>query len=448
MNKAGSIAGLAALIAFFTMQPAAAQSRIITFEEAVRIALERNATLRQSETAAELNSVAVQEARGQLFPDLRISTSTAQNYGRNFNQTEGRIIEQSSRSVNINLNSGVTIFDGFGNTASLNSAKFAETAGKLDVQRTRETVVFTVASNFLSLIQAQEQLRVRRESLQAEMALLEQIQSYVNAGARTIADLYQQQANVASAQLAVVQAERAAELAKVDLMQTLQLDPQGVYEFEAPSEAALGAADEPADLPELLERAYAKRADLEAEQARIEAAEQNIRVAKSNLWPTLSLNTSYGSGYTSVSDFSFFDQLDQRRGGSISLGITIPIFDRGATRAQTRRAELQAERARITLESLQNEIGLQVRRAYLDYRAAREQLSAAEAQLRAAELALQATNDRYRVGAATLVELSQSRVAQVQAASNVVTARFNLLFQRTLTDYYVGELAAADIAAP
>jgi hypothetical protein len=53
---------------------------------------------------------------------------------------------------------------------------------------------------------------------------------------------------------------------------------------------------------------------------------------------------------------------------------------------------------------------------------------------------LEASQERYRVGAATLVELTQARTAHVQVASALVSARYNLLFQQTLLDYYVGDL--------
>ena len=98
-------------------------------------------------------------------------------------------------------------------------------------------------------------------------------------------------------------------------------------------------------------------------------------------------------------------------------------------------------RYRITQRGLHARRGvLSVRRADLDYRTAQEQSSAAAAQLRASELALESSQARYQAGAATLVELSQARASQVQAASSVVSARYNLLFQRSLMDYYLGEL--------
>jgi outer membrane protein len=425
--------------------PAQNNARIITCADAIGIALEQNTTVRAAQNAAALSKVDVSEAKGQFLPDLRFSTTGSKNFGRSFDQTEGKIVDQTTNSASLGLNSSVTLFDGFGNTANLKGAKLSDVAAEHELHRTRETVTFTVASNFLSLIQRQEQLRVQRENLEAATALERQIQQYVDAGARTIADLYQQQANVASARFAVVDAERTTELARVDLIGTLQLDPTGTYEFQAPPDTTATAQSDQFELANLQMRAAGQRVDLRAEEARVDAADQNIRVARSSRWPTLSLNSGYSSAYSSVSPLPFSDQLDQRR-GSVSLGISVPLFDRNSISNATRRAEIQADNQRLQLENLQQDVALQVRRSFLDFQTAKEQLVNAQAQLRAAELALQASQDRYQAGASTLVELTQARAVQVQAASLLVTARYNLQFQRILLDYYVGDLDPKKLA--
>ncbi len=221
------------------------------------------------------------------------------------------------------MNSGVVLFDGLGNVAQLKGAKLSSKATEEELHRARETVAFNVASQFLALISRQEQLRVQRQNLQAVSQLEQQIQTFVDNGARTIADLYQQQANAASARFAVVDAERQFELAKVDLMQTLQLEPTGVYEFEAPEDSTAAAAAQQLDLGALQVRASDQRIDLKAQQARVDAADQNVRVARSNRWPTLYAECAATAPPTTAprrSDFS--TQLDDRRGGSISLGVS------------------------------------------------------------------------------------------------------------------------------
>jgi outer membrane protein len=240
----------------------------------------------------------------------------------------------------------------------------------------------------------------------------------------------------------VVEAERTAQLAEVDLMQTMQLDPSGAYQFEVPPFDTAAASYEVPSLAAMLADAYAQRADLQSEETRLAAAVEAIRVAGSGRWPSISLTTSYGTNYNSASDFGLSEQFDQRRGGSVGLGFSIPLFDGGQTRNAIRRAEVEADTARLALETRRNEVGLDVRRAHLDYRAAREQLSAAEAQSKAAELALETAQERYRAGAATLVELSEARATHVQAAGALISARSNLMFQRTLVGYYTGQLDA------
>ena len=418
----------------------AQEAGIITFSDAVRIALERNTALRIARNTTALDATAVSQQRAQLLPDFRLNTQGAQSYGRSFSQSEGRIIDQATRSFTAGVSSGMTLFNGFGNVAAVREARLSLEASELDLGRARQTAVFTVAANFLGVVQQQEQLRVRRENLAAEEALERQIREYVDAGVRPIADLYQQQAGVASARLAVVEASRAAELAKVEVMQTLQLDPRGDYVFVAPELEAELPVQRQYDLDSLVGRALAQRADLDAVETRVLAADQGLRVAQAANWPSISLNAGYNTAYTSAADLRFVDQLDQRRGGSIGIGVSLPILDRGSTRTATERARISADNARIALESRQNEVGLQVRRAYLDFQAAQEQLRAAEAQLRAAELAQQSSQERYDVGAATLVELTQTRALAVQAASAIVSARYNLLFQQTLIDYHVGTL--------
>ncbi|MGD9598501.1 MAG: TolC family protein [Steroidobacteraceae bacterium] len=436
MNSMPAKRSLALFVALAVAATAAGAqgTRVIGFDQAVEIALAQNDTLRQARNAAALDALDVEDARSGFLPDLRATSQTTRAFGRADDDT--------TRTTSLGVSSGVTLFDGFANTATLKSARFTGIAGERDLERARETVVFTVASQFLALVQQREELRVQRENLTAQGALGAQIETYVKAGARTIADLYQQQANVASAQLAVVQAERAAELARIDLIRTLRLDPRGTYEFVAP-EIATPAAISIADLDTLIGRAFDTRADIRASEARLDAAREDIRVAKSTRWPTLSLSAGYGSSYTSAVDGGWSDQLGDARGGSIGLSIALPLYDRSATRIATRRAEIRADSAQVDLDSLEQDVGSQVRTAVLDLDSAQAQLAAAGAQLRSAERALEATEQRYRVGAATLVELTQSRATRVEAASAEVSARYQVEFRRRLLDYYVGGLTAA-----
>jgi outer membrane protein len=441
----GAALGLAGLESLGAQQPtgqSAPGAKIVTFDEALKLALVQNSAVRQAQNTAALNSATVAQQKLAFLPSLSVSANTAQDYGRNFSQSEGSIINTTTNTLNAGLSSSVTLFDGMKNVANLRSAQADESAGELDLARAKQTAVFTVASNFLSLVTQQQQLAVQQQNLAAQEALENQISQFVKAGSRPVSDLYQQQASVASARASVVSSQNAVELAKVDLIQTLQLDPRGMYDFQPPA-APDTAATVNFNLDSLLDRAFAQRPDLSAGASRVDAAQQDVKAASASKWPTISLTGGYNTGVSSAGDASFLDQLNQRRGGSIGIGVSIPIFDRGSTQAATERAQIQAENASLALATQRQQVALEVRRAYLEYEAARQQLAAADAQQKAATLAVTTTQQRYQVGAATLVEVTQARASQVQAQSAYINARNNLTFQQSLMSYYTGELNPA-----
>src|SRR2546423_6750156 len=307
---------------------AAAPPTVITFDQALKLALTQNTGIKQAQNTAALNSAAVAQSKLAFLPNLSISANTGQTYGNSFNTTDGTLASTTTNTLNAGISSSVTLFDGMKNVANLRSAQAGENASEQDLTRAKQTAVFTVASNFLSLVTQQQQLDVQQQNLGAQEALENQISQFVKAGSRPVSDLYQQQAIVASARAGVVTAQNAVELAKVDLIQTLQLDPRGTYAFQAPTVPDTAAANVEFNLDSLLDRAFAQRPDLGADAARVDAAQQDVKAASASKWPTVSLTGGYNSGVSSATDASFLDQLNQRRGGSLGIGISVPVVDR------------------------------------------------------------------------------------------------------------------------
>jgi outer membrane protein len=273
----------------------------ITFEQAIQIALRQNADILRAENATVMQEAAVTRQKLQFLPDLRLSTQAGSSVGRSFSQDEGAIVSETTRSLNAGISSSVTLFDGMRNVANLRSAQQGVAASEYDLERARQTVVMNVAANLLAVVQAEEQLRVRQEALAAQQAELQQIQAFVAAGKRAIADLYQQQASVAASRAAVVEAERVLGRARIDVIETLQLDPVREYDFEAPAIPVNGGSAPAGELDALIARALQRRVDLDAAEARERATEQTVRAAAGSRWPTVTLSGSYNTGATSAS---------------------------------------------------------------------------------------------------------------------------------------------------
>ena len=406
----------------------------ITLQDAIRIALAQNTDIRFARNALRLDSLTVRQARNQFLPNLSASSSASQDVANGSGN--------NPFSASVGTSSGMTLYNGGQNRNILNQARTNAAAGAATLGRTRQSVVFAVASDFLALITQQEQLRVQQENLTAQEQELTQLQEFVRRGTRPIGDLYQEQAAVASTRLAMVNARRATEVAKVNLIQELVLDPRLEYTFATPVDSSAPA--QPAfNLDSLISVAFQQRVDIRAQALRVQAAQTEIAIAEGGRLPTVTANAGYGTGYNSGADGGFSSQLNQRRGGSVGVGVSVPILDRGAVSIARQRAQVQLENELLTLRDLEQSVALDVRRAYLDYISAGEQLAAANAQQQAAALSLQAAQARYRVGLATLVEVTLARASLIQAQSAVVSARSSVVFQRALMSYYTGVVDAS-----
>ena len=338
------------------------------------------------------------------------------------------------------------MFDGFNNIASLRQANRRGEASELNLERTRQDVVFTVMEQFINLAQSRQEVEVRREEVEVQRQQVEQIQEFVDAGARPTSDLFQAEADLAQAEQQLLQAQREVEVNNTRLIQTLQLDPFGTYNFEAPDVDEAALAQREYAIEDALENAFDRRVDLRAQEANLRASEAGIRIAQSNYWPSLSLNFRYRTNWARSVSFtndpnpSFFDVLDSRRGGSVGLSLSIPIFDRLQRRNQTAQARADLRQAEYNLQDQRQGVALNVRQAILDYRNAQQQLEAAEARVRAAERAREAAQERYNLGSASIVELSQATRDFTDAASAKVQAEFDVAFQQKRIEYQIGVL--------
>src|SRR5205085_12295871 len=236
-----------------------------------------------------------------------------------------------------------------------------------------------------------------------------------------ISDLYSIKSQVANTQLALVNAENQAENAKFALMQTLQLDAGKDYEFVRPDVPQTVTAVN-YNLDSLTRIAYTRRRDVMSAQQRLEAAQYTARSDARSRWNSINVNAGYNTNGRFGQPVTIGNQFEQNRGGSISTSVGFNIFDRGATRIARSRNAIAAENADLTLASTRQQVALDVRTAWFNIRSAQQRLVAAQAGLVAATQALEAMQQRYNVGAATLLEVSQLRAQRVNAQSNLADA--------------------------
>jgi outer membrane protein len=434
-------------------QPISADTVVVTLDEALRRALADDLSLARLDLQGRQQELAVEATRVQRRPTISVGGGSGQSFGRSIRELA--IVSEPSTSFNMGASASLMLYDGGIGALEEAQARAGLAAVGYNRERLAQTVVFNVVTAYLTALLRQQNVDLQRQALADQRETLARVVGLIEGGARPQADRYPIEADVAQAEYAVATAVRDGEQAELDLIRLLRLDPRVRYRFVVPPvEAAEAGTPAEAAALALLDRALEARTDLRALDAELRVAEQGVRLAGRGIRPRVSASFQYGTAAYTTCDASFdpttgqvvqrvtpfFEQLDQRRGGSFGINVSLPLFDGGQTALARARARVAVDNARLAIEERRQEVATQVRQALLDLRATQEQVRTSTIGVEAARRAVQAAEDRYRFGIATVYDLTQARSALLRAESALLQARYQLLAQRRILDYQVGTL--------
>lgn len=420
----------------------------ITLQEAIEIALENNYQLKQARNELDFAEYQEFSAKADFFPSLNGSANGQKRIGRQFNQTTGDFGDFTINGFSTSISTSLTIFNGFQNINNLRSSQYSRESTEEAVQRARESIIFETASGYLQVLLDEQLLEIARENLESSQKQLEQVRAQVEVGSRPTVDLYNQESIVANNELEVTNRENDLSNSRIRLIRSLQIDPLQEYNFAMPEITDDQVMPSDYDLKSLVNAALESRSDLRREQLNIRAVEHQLKATRASLYPSLNFSASFSSSYNDQNFIpgtgelvGFSDQyFDQNVNRSFGLSLNIPIFDNFNRRTNIQSQLVNYKNQQLALENTELQVIQEVNQAYTDYQAIVKRLESTEKALKAAERSYETEQQRYEVGASTLIELSTANAQYVEAQSNRAQALYNFVFQEKLLDYYIGKL--------
>jgi outer membrane protein len=427
---------------------AAEEPRSITLEEAIQIALDNNIEIELSRSDIDRSESQYRRQRAEFLPNLNASFGGTRRIGRQFDPATVSFDDFTTNNLSAGISTNVVLFNGFRNINQLRSARLGMESAEERYQRTREVIIFEAAARFLDVLLTTELLDINRENLEASRKQLEQVMAQVEVGMRPIVDQYSQESVVANNELSVIQSENILNLNKLRLSRLLQLDPLEEFEFVAPGIQEEEIAVKDYDLREMISHALMNRRDYRASELEVQQARYELSISQAGRVPQLSLSASVSTDYRdqqrdpiqgTVLPFSdqFFDININR---SIGFNVSVPIFNRWQTRNQIEQRRIDYRNAELRLEDFRQEVFLELQQAYNDYMGYAKELEATEKALIAAEKAYETEQERYNVGSATLIELTNANNEFIRASSNRIQAIYQFVFQEKVLDFFLGRL--------
>jgi outer membrane protein len=463
----------------------AQDTTVLTFQEAVKIALMNNVTLRQQRNQLEVSQTEKNSAIASLGPNISLNGSATRFSGNSFNQQQGRVINGVRDNVSGSINGTINIFSGFGRLNSIRQYARMFDAQQHLVDRTAQDVINTVSTQYLQVLLDMELIKIARENFQVQQNQLAQVKEYVSVGAKSPVDQYNQDALTKNAELRLVQAEIALTNDKALLTQTLLIDPFDEYDVRDPNWSVNEISADSLVLDDMLTTAKLHRGDYLRAVENESAQRYGSMAAKSYMMPSLIGFANYGSGYNfqhDVPDSVTYSQVDYslrntapgtyeldrivtsttisnpdiprpfndqfRRDNvykSFGLQLNIPLFNGLQNRTAYVRQRVVRDNATLLKKSAEFQLKNDVLKTARNYEGVKKAYLVSVDQLKAAELAFQYEKERYNLGVTNLVEYSTANRAYVQALTDKAQAEYRLLFQKIQLEYALGTLKIEDL---
>ncbi|MGI5817724.1 MAG: TolC family protein [Armatimonadota bacterium] len=411
------VAVLAAICLLLVPTGATAQDEaphLLTLEQAMRLALERNPAVGVALTGAEAARYSLEGQQARRLPTLsfdasaRISESlsrTAVVGGDTIRTGGGR-----SESSDVQLTLSHTFYQS-GRDEAISEARQRTRASELGIDDTVRRLLADVAATFHGVLAQQELAEVADRAVSAAQLHLDLVDARIEAGTVAPADRLAVEAALADAEFEAVRTVNAVwtRLADLQALLALPTDELPVIRGELDAPSVTG------DLEEWVAEALEMRPDLQAQRHRLRATELSLRQAEIDAGLTMSVQgqADYGR-HTGNTGETWF----------IGGGLSFPLFNKQA-RASVDRAEADLESVRQTLAEQELSVSRQVAGAWYTLRDAIGRVEAAGVSVAASATNLEAARGRYAEGVVTIIEVTDAELSWRRAQANLVQARFD-----------------------
>lgn len=420
----------AALMISFLFAPGAG-AEVLSLEKCLEIALENSPAVGISRESLNSSRASVLQNYAYFLPNANLGF----NAGHAFIgpsqavavDAQGRPITPTGfnyESYSFSFSGGLTLFDWGANFTRLGQSKHAAEASRYDLEYQKDFITAVVIREYYDFVRQKKLREVQERDVEASQRNLEQVEAFYNIGSRTKADFLQARVNLANSQLNLLNAKNAEALAQARLLSRLNMPLNSTLEIDE----SLDISKMDVSLENEVEYMLSHRSDLLGSRERVKAAQSGVTVAENSRYPELTGYFNYGWNDRAFPDDGNFFKADYS--WSVGLSLNYALFDRFIDKTNIMNAKANKRIAEYNLQQAKLDAVLDVRQIILNLGQASERLALSEQTVTHAEENLRLAEERYRVGAGTILETIEAGASLTAAQASLIEARIDYLVNR------------------
>ncbi|MEY4489238.1 MAG: hypothetical protein RIQ79_1746 [Verrucomicrobiota bacterium] len=401
--------------------PAPQVPEVLTLDQSLQYALEHSFAIRQARLRLREQEGLIVEVKAAVLPNVALTSGYNRYDPDLYDKNPGQPHNYQNWQVALTVRQ--LVYSGGGVSSALDAARSTRSAALLDLQATVNAVLLDVRVKYADVLLNRARIGVQEQNVALLEEQLATTRNRFEAGSVSQFEVLRSEVALANAKPALIRARNAYRnsieylRAALGYQNELPSDLKKIPEFAGELVFAPAAYE----LESALAAAKSRRPELQRLEQLAKARESGVVSARSGYKPELYLTGGYMGRKSSLSN-SVSDSLD---GWTLGVEGSWALFDGNRTRGKVSQARAQLYQARLGVSEQTLAIEVEVRRALSSLQEAAELAGAAEKVVEQADEALRLSDVRYSNGAATQLDVLETRVALTQARLNRVEANYS-----------------------
>lgn len=454
-----------------------------TLQEAVDYAKRNNLQIRQTSLNRDLSKADLKQARMERLPSLNANGGYSFNAGSYQNPVDFSLSTENSQTANIQASTSMPLFMGLQQTNLIKQYSLDVQASEQDLLAIQNDITLQVITSYLNVLFSEELIKTSELQRTTTSEQLSRTQKLFRAGSVAENAVLDLESQLANDEVQVINAQNQRDIARLSLIQLLNLENQQATDFQIVIPEVPAPTDAPilANAAMVYDIAAQTQPGVKAADLRVLSAEKSVAVARGAYYPRLSVGAGISSRYVNLAkrqvgretinagfreqvfyldnagtqpqiyflpvisergiyeDYPMFDQFQDNLNRNVGFQLSIPVFNGLQARTNVQRAKIREQNAKLNAEIERNQLRQTIEQAYTDAQAAQRKYLAASKQLAALERSYANAELRLENGIINTVDFSVIANNYRAAQSNLLQAKYEYTFKLKVLDFYQGK---------
>ena len=417
-----------------------------TLQECLDYAMANNITLQQNRISSQQRNAEVEAGKAALWPSLSFSTNHNVSYRpfseSTINLTNGSMSTTSSETNytgNYGINANWTVWNGGRNRYNIQASEMNKQLADLQTEETANSIQEQIAQLYIQILYVTEAVKVDSEMVKLSTLQRDRGLEMLKVGSMAKVDVAQLEAQVTQDKYSLVNMQSQLANYKLQLKQLLEILGPTEFEIAIPALTDQQVLTLIPDRQAVYQQALETRPEIQSSKLNIDAAKLEIKNAKAAALPTLSMSANMASNHASGINTHFDRQMKKNWSNSLSLSLSVPIFDQKQTKTNVTKAKLATRNSELQLQDTEKKLYSNIENFWLQATTSQQQFIAAKSNVEDMTQSYELVSEQFRLGLKNIVELTTGKNNLLSAKQQMLQSKYMALFNMAMLRFYSGE---------